>query len=73
MVSLFFLRLGFKKHPPVRFGNTGSTFKYTKPTPYQDTNSHFIGNHRFHNQNMKDKSLSNSDRTTKKNSYHWYN
>ncbi|GES78981.1 hypothetical protein RCL_jg28073.t1 [Rhizophagus clarus] len=69
----FFPKLGFKKRPPVRFSNTGNTPRHSKPTSHQNSNSQFSGNHRFQNQNKKDKSSSNSEQITKKNFYNQSN
>ncbi|GBB83752.1 hypothetical protein RclHR1_10420004 [Rhizophagus clarus] len=68
MVSLFFPKLGFKKCPPVRIGNTGNTSRCFKSTSHQNTNSQLSGNLRFYNQKKKDNSTSNSRQTNKKNS-----
>ncbi|GBB90066.1 hypothetical protein RclHR1_16950004 [Rhizophagus clarus] len=60
-------RLGFKKHPPVRIGNTGNTFRCSKP-PHPNTNKQFSDNHRCHNQNKKENTSSKSGSAHKKNS-----
>ncbi|GES99624.1 hypothetical protein GLOIN_2v1776609 [Rhizophagus clarus] len=59
-------KLGFKKHPPARFGNAGNkNTRQLKPSRQQHTN---LNNHRCHNQNKKENSSSNSGLTYKKNS-----
>ncbi|GBB95635.1 hypothetical protein RclHR1_25810001 [Rhizophagus clarus] len=59
-------KLGFKKHPPARFGNAGNkNTRQLKPSRQQHTN---LDNHRCHNQNKKENSSSNSGSTYKKNS-----
>ncbi|GBC09039.1 hypothetical protein RclHR1_08570006 [Rhizophagus clarus] len=63
-------KLGFKKHPPARFGNAGNnnSRRQSKPSRQQDTNSYFSDNNRCHNQNKKENSPLNSGSTYKKNS-----
>ncbi|GBB85509.1 hypothetical protein RclHR1_12000001 [Rhizophagus clarus] len=65
---MFSSKLGFKKRPPVRIGNTGNTSRRSKPTFHQDTNSQLLDNRRFHNQNKKNNNTKNSGFSTKKNS-----
>ncbi|GES96616.1 hypothetical protein RCL_jg14637.t1 [Rhizophagus clarus] len=51
-----------------RFDNAENSNKASKAASHSNTNSkHFLGNHRFHNQNKKDNNNRNSGSSTKKN------
>ncbi|GBB88101.1 hypothetical protein RclHR1_14620001, partial [Rhizophagus clarus] len=63
-------KLGFKKHPPARFGNAGNkNTRQLKPSRQQYTNSNSSDNYRRYNQNKKKNSSLNSGLTYKKNSH----
>ncbi|GBC04076.1 hypothetical protein RclHR1_00550021 [Rhizophagus clarus] len=63
-------KLGFKKHPPARFGNAGNkNTRQLKPSRQQYTNSNSSDNYRRYNQNKKENSSLNSGLTYKKNSH----